>query len=837
MLASVVAPTDARWYQIPVSLAKVAPLLLLLLVGCPEPSTAPFAVNPGVDAAAVGEQHEPASREDAVRIDGKHVRRGDRSLVGLRDAASPGVIDGDLLPTYAYPELVAAFAAERPTALQLESGATIAAIRGVLASLPASATLTIELAGKRSIVLRGASRGDLPWLRAHGDAIELRKSDGSIAGTATLAKPSEALTSVRDAKAVAVELEDRVPASTLVTLAGAIASTGAAEVVLAMDHEPCITAPPDMSCVPGGLAIVGSDDDDPEERPRREIELSTYYVDRHEITVAQYDACQAAGACPRRANNTEKIMKPFSRADQPAMPLDWIRAVRFCAWAGKRLPSEWEWEKAARGPDGDRYSWGNDPVSCERAQYRECAPRLCTPYPGKEHRWDCNEHHTKAVGSYPAGHYGLFDMAGNSYEWTASAGPSDIASCGDACRGRDPQGACDGASECGRKRVLRGGSWYWPGGRIHGSHRRLETTLSGGHRLSARCVATTPVLTTFPPASISHPPPAPQPPPPPDDAQKAIAAKVTEDPIEDKRICSEQIRETWGSAQSRGGRSETTCRDPFPYLESNEPRAWLWRPYLTNIGGSYLGVGSDQNYSFIAIARSQWAWVMDYDPRVVDHHHRVRALVLEAATIEEFVALWSSGNSKRALAAIERHNDPSQHAKLRRGYNATRERLQIYYQEQSKPARGRPDDYGWLANPEHYTYVRELFQSGRLRAIKGDLLGSLAIQTVSAASRELGVPLRVFYTSNAPSSWGGTITAGYRKNLQSLPFDARSIVLQTMGKGAFRQSGHWHHNVQGGRQLQQRLALPGYDTVMETIFERIPTDHGDLTAIGLPAKY
>ena len=93
----------------------------------------------------------------------------------------------------------------------------------------------------------------------------------------------------------------------------------------------------------------------------------------------------------------------------------------------------------------------------------------------------------------------------------------------------------------------------------------------------------------------------------------------------------------------------------------------------------------------------------------------------------------------------------------------------------------------------------------------------------------------MFYTSNAPSSWGGQITAAYRENLMALPFDRHSVVLQTTGKGGFRQSGHWHHNVEWGRHLQTLLRRPGYDAVMKLIFERIPTDHGDLTVVGLPA--
>jgi len=808
--------------------------LLGFLAGCTDPtSSATTVVAPGsAGPVTVPGARAPDPAPSVVRLDAATIRVGDRELAKVRPLDAPGALDRDLRPSYAHDALREAFAGGPPALVEPAPDASVGAVRGVLASLPDDARPV--LAGTPSLRVRAAVRGELPLILVLRDRVELRHAGAVVGSVAALA---ELPTILRGSDAtLAVELADARPASDLLAVARAAAAAGTTQLVLAIDHAPCVAAPAGMACIPGGVAIVGSDDGEPVERPRREIELSTYYVDTHEITIAEYDACHAAGGCPRRPGATEKIMRPFVVPDHPAMPLDWERATRYCAWAGKRLPTEWEWEKAARGPDGDTYPWGDAPPGCERAQYRECAPRGCTPYPGKEYRWDCNEHDTKAVGTYPAGHYGLFEMAGNGYEWTSTVGVEDVAKCGAACSGRDPLGPCDGASGCGTTRVLRGGSWYWPAGRIRGAHRRLEKLRTGSHRLSARCATSDGFVTNFPPAAITQPLPAAAAPEPPTAEQAAIFAGVVQDPIEDKPICSETVRETWGTLQSRGGRSETTCRDPFPYLESNEPRAWLWQPYLANVGGAYLGVGSDQNYTFIAVARSQWAWVMDYDPRVVDHHKRLRAFVLEAATPEEFIALWSPKNSKRALEAIERHHtDAAELPKLRRGYWATHERLHAYYREQRDPARGRPSGYGWLADAEHYAYVRTLFQQGRLAPIKGDLLGKQSIRTVAATATALGVPLRVFYTSNAPSSWGGQITAAYRENLMALPFDRHSVVLQTTGKGGFRQSGHWHHNVEWGRHLQTLLRRPGYDAVMKLIFERIPTDHGDLTVVGLPA--
>ncbi|MEM6294189.1 MAG: SUMF1/EgtB/PvdO family nonheme iron enzyme, partial [Myxococcota bacterium] len=599
-----------------------------------------------------------------------------------------------------------------------------------------------------------------------------------------------------------------------------------------------VPAPKDMVCIPGGPAIVGYDDGLPEEAPARELVLSTYYVDRYEVTNSQYDACHEAGACKVRINRTQTIMKPFVGEDQPAMPMDWHRARSYCAWAGKRLPTEWEWEKAARGPDGELFPWGNDEPTCDKTVFRECAPYGCKPYPGKAHRWDCNEHATKPVGSFPAGHYGLHEMAGNGYEWTSSAGVERIEDCGEACNGLDPQGLCDGAFPCKGQRILRGGSWYWPKHRTRGSHRRLEKLKTGSHRLGMRCATQNPYLTTFPPTHLSEARQSPADPTPPSEAELAIVAKVADDPIEDKKICGAKVRETWGEAQARGGRSETTCRDPFPYIMTNEPRSYLWNDYVQDLGGAYVGIGSDQNYSTIAAMRPSWAWVMDYDPRVVNNHRRVFALIEAAQTADDFVAFFSPAGRGDALKVIDAafDGDDALRKRLRGGFLATADKLAPYYREKRK-VKAKAGDYGWLAKDENYALIRTMIVQGRLRVAAGDLLrpdGALA--QIGDAAEALGVPVRVYYTSNAPSSWGGKVTKAYRDNVLGLPMDALSLVLQTNSRGGFKQTGHWHHSVSWGPFHQKRLRRPGYDTIPKLLEDKIPGHHGDVTLLGMPAR-
>jgi hypothetical protein len=367
---------------------------------------------------------------------------------------------------------------------------------------------------------------------------------------------------------------------------------------------------------------------------------------------------------------------------------------------------------------------------------------------------------------------------------------------------------------------------------MRGSHRRPEQLVTGSHRLGMRCATEDPFFTNYPPIHLAVNREAPPDPEPPTEDELAIAAAVENDPIQEKPICSTKVRENWGSLQAEGGRSEPTCRDPFPYLMSNEPRGYHWTGYIENIGGAYVGIGSDQNYSHIAIARAQWAWVVDYDPRVYANHLRLSAFVIASATPKAFVDKFADRSEREALRILKEAYP--ERPELKAGYFATRAELYTYFQEQARPNRATPD-FGWLRNEKHYAYVRTLFEQGRLRPVAGDLLGRSAMTGIGAAAEQLGVPVRVYYTSNAPSSWGGMITDAYRRNVLALPFDEWSVVLQTNSKGGFRQSGKWHHNVTWGRTMHERMKLQGYGSIPVLLEDRIPGHHGDVTILGIPS--
>ena len=249
----------------------------------------------------------------------------------------------------------------------------------------------------------------------------------------------------------------------------------------------CKDGPTGMSCVPGGPFIRGSNEAAPNAAPEATIWLQTFYIDQNEVTYAEYKACVKERECPRSG----PAYTDFDRPQQPINGISWFDAVAYCESKGKRLPTEAQWEKAARGPNGELHPWGDEPATCERAIIKDESGRGCgvlkkggsKPETGRP--W--------VIGSRPAYRYGLFDMAGNSWEWVADWSSRSYEKCGEHCLGIDPKGPCGGADECPgyNRKIVRGGSWYWPADHATGVYRRSHLPKNRPfHHFGFRCAAT-----------------------------------------------------------------------------------------------------------------------------------------------------------------------------------------------------------------------------------------------------------------------------------------------------------------------------------------------------------
>lgn len=276
----------------------------------------------------------------------------------------------------------------------------------------------------------------------------------------------------------------------------------------------CLNPIEGMSCIPGGSFIRGANDD-PHKHcnqssynraymkkemreakdyrnnfPEETVWMQTYYMDKTEVTNAAYNACVKAKKCKK---DGPKYVD-FGADKQPITGLSWYNAKIFCEAQGKHLPTEAEWEKAARGEHGDIYPWGNEPATCENSVIKDKKGRSCGEikrrgkYPEKGRVLE--------VCSKGASRYGLCDMMGNAEEWVNDWYTGSYEDCGEACRGVDPKGPCNGEEDkngrCGnyRHKSVRGGSWYWEPEHATGIHRRSHVPSNDpAHHFGFRCAA------------------------------------------------------------------------------------------------------------------------------------------------------------------------------------------------------------------------------------------------------------------------------------------------------------------------------------------------------------
>ncbi len=195
-----------------------------------------------------------------------------------------------------------------------------------------------------------------------------------------------------------------------------------------------------MAYVPAGWFWMGCSPNDTtcmdNEKPYHLVYLDAYFIDKDDVTTNEYTKCVRAGGCTTAATGSGCNAGVPGRGDDPINCVDWDQANAYCRWAGKQLPTEAQWEKAARGTDGRIYPWGNK-GNCNRS-CNSVSP--------------CSHDHTCRIGSYPLDRspYGVMDMAGNVADWCADWYGMDYTS----APVRNPAGPSRGAY-----RILRGGSW------------------------------------------------------------------------------------------------------------------------------------------------------------------------------------------------------------------------------------------------------------------------------------------------------------------------------------------------------------------------------------------
>jgi hypothetical protein len=261
---------------------------------------------------------------------------------------------------------------------------------------------------------------------------------------------------------------------------------------------------------------------------------------------------------------------------------------------------------------------------------------------------------------------------------------------------------------------------------------------------------------------------------------------------------------------------QTLPKDPAPesitrnqhYWISNEQRLDLFHDPIKDLGGVYIGVGSDQNYLHAGWAKTEVLVLMDFDHKIVDLHKVYEVAFKNSATKEEFIALWSDASKPKLKALIEKAHPAGKlqkdvvqaHRAAQRVVTRRFKRLAKQMIKAKLPS--------FLTDDATYAYIRGLFQNGKVFMVRGDLTAKIAMKAISKATEQAGLKVRVLYLSNAEQYFN--VRSSFRDNIVSLPIDSKSLVIRTNGwRGLAHVEGTgYHYNVQSTESFKQFVAHP-----------------------------
>jgi hypothetical protein len=258
------------------------------------------------------------------------------------------------------------------------------------------------------------------------------------------------------------------------------------------------------------------------------------------------------------------------------------------------------------------------------------------------------------------------------------------------------------------------------------------------------------------------------------------------------------------------GDEEERITTPEHYVKTNERRHDVWFPYIADTGGVYVGVAADQNYTLIAVAKSEFVFLMDLDWRIAELHRAYEVLIEASETPQQLHERFLAKNEASSVALIEEAlGDQIPAEQLRQVLISWRSARETVYLHLENVIRRTQDGQttSWLSNPEYYAHIRKLYQNDRVRMLVGNLTGPNTVKTIASAAEGLGMPVKVLYLSNAEEYYD--YTSQYRENIKALPIADDSVVLRTIYSDKWvHADALWNYQVQPLADYQARLEDP-----------------------------
>lgn len=579
------------------------------------------------------------------------------------------------------------------------------------------------------------------------------------------------------------------------------------------DKSLCLQPPEGMVCIP---------QDSQSKVPR-------FYIDKFEVTNKEYNQCVSSGHCPKHKLASAREYVEFNSPTQPIVGTTFSMAHAYCTYVGKRLPTGEEWDKLSSGTEKN--------LNCTTANLNSCNSK------------------TLPVGNYPDKR-GIYDIHGNAAEWVNQWSDN----CGDSCNEEGcgavcsrENSVCSGKYPClkitpefkkidwenlnldGLRKSLVGQKLKYQqirGGSFALQEESLVVDIEDTkNKPGFRCASDTSFLTNHPAWIIQKPFPERSLPPELSLEQREILnSPIGLDTISDKPLCKSLYT------------SPANCRDPVSYTKPNEARNILFGKYIRNLGGGYVGVAADANYTFLTYARSEFVWLMDFNINIVNLHRINRAFILASPSPGEFLDKWNPSNKNNTLKLLEKElgNTP-EWKNTKNFFEVNQPGMFEHYKTIAYPDKTNPE-FGWLRNPNNYEYLRTLHIQGRILILEGDLLKDKTLFSIGTMARKLKVKIRIFYPSNAEEFW--KFTPVYKKNILNLPFDEASVVLRTVHEFPWQKNefsggvnGFWHYVVHGAYNYQKKLLRPDFYLIDHFREYRIfPENLKDFSTIEVPTS-